>query len=644
MRRLFLSSSLAVFATVLDISAYAQIAECIYDLPEQEANQVDDGMYCAPTQDMIITIGQRIGATFVDQLTSAATVITQDDITARGNAYIADLIRTVPGASVNRSGPAGGLTQIRLRGAEANHVLVLVDGIEVSNPNTGEFDFASLRTEDVLKIEVLRGEQSALWGADAIGGVISITTRAQSADPHYTASFEGGSYNTLEGQISAVIPLQAFGGAALSVNGNVFSTDGYDVSGTQGEDDGAQSQALNIGLNNINLGTLNLSGKFSTAHSLSEFDADTDFNGRLDDTNAVLATDTTQARIAARFKMLGFNHLLSANTNTTTQDTTGTSFQNDTKGTRTQFNWAAETTWQAHSLTLLAESEKESFRNFGGTGAGQNQNRSLTNEALAADYRFNQNGISLSASARQDFNSRFDDAFTWRVGAGYTIAPLKGRVHASYGTGVKNPSMTELFGFFPAFFVGNPDIKPETSKGFDIGYSQEIGTLTLAVDYFRSDLEDEIFTNFGVFPSTVRNRATKSKREGVELEARWVLNSAFNIRASASFLDTTENGVEELRRPDFLASATLNYELLPDTLDFSLSLDHTGSQIDTDFASFSRVTLDAYSLVGLNIRWHMNDIISFNVRGENLLDENYVEVVGFKAQGRAVYAGMSATF
>ncbi|HFB55363.1 MAG TPA: TonB-dependent receptor, partial [Hellea balneolensis] len=639
-----LSSSLTAFAAIFASSADSQIAQCIYDLPKEQANQVDDGMYCAPTQDMIITIGQRIGATFVDQLTSAATIITQDDITSRGNAYIADLIRTVPGASVNRSGPSGSLTQIRLRGSEANHVLVLVDGIEVSNPNTGEFDFSSLRAEDVVKIEILRGEQSALWGADAIGGVISITTRAQSVDPHYKISLEGGSYNTLEGQVSATVPLNVFDGAALSVNGNVFSTDGYDVSGTQGEDDGAQSQSLNVGLNNVNLGALSLNGKFSTTHALSEFDADTDFNGRLDDTSAVLTTDTTNARLAARFKFLGFQHLLSASTNKTTQDTTGTSFRNDTKGTRTQFNWAAETTWQAHSLTLLAESEKESFANFGGIGAGQNQNRSITNEALAADYRFNQNGISLSASARQDFNSRFDDAFTWRVGAGYDIAPLKGRVHASYGTGVKNPSMTELFGFFPAFFVGNPNIKPETSKGFDIGYSQEIGTLTLAVDYFRSDLEDEIFTDFGVFPSTVRNRATKSKREGVELEAKWEPTTSFNMHASASFLDTTENGIKELRRPDFLASATLNYEILPDTLDLSLSLDHTGSQIDTDFATFSRVTLDAYSLVGLNARWHMNDIVTFNVRGENLLDENYVEVVGFKAQGRAVYAGISATF
>jgi vitamin B12 transporter len=141
----------------------------------------------------------------------------------------------------------------------------------------------------------------------------------------------------------------------------------------------------------------------------------------------------------------------------------------------------------------------------------------------------------------------------------------------------------------------------------------------------------------------VRNRTTKSKREGVEFEARWTPSTKINLHASASFLDAKENGIEELRRPEFLASATVNFKPL-DTLDFSVSLDHTGAQIDTDFATFSQVTLDTFSLVGLNIRWHINEIISFNVRGENLLDENYVEVVGFKAQGRAVYAGMSATF
>ena len=129
---------------------------------------------------------------------------------------IRDRLRTLPGIAVNSSGPAGGLTQIRVRGAEANHVLVLIDGVEVANPSSGEFDFSGLRAEDVVRIETLRGEQSALYGSDAIGGVINIITRAGSTKEGWRGSVEAGSRETIEGQISAVIPL---GGAALSING-----------------------------------------------------------------------------------------------------------------------------------------------------------------------------------------------------------------------------------------------------------------------------------------------------------------------------------------------------------------------------------------------------------------------------------------
>jgi len=588
----------------------------------------------------VVVVARRIGGAHLDSLTSPATVLSADEIQSRGNDYISDLLRTVPGASINRSGPAGSLTQLRLRGSEGNQVLVLVDGVEVSNPNTGEFDFASLRSEDVVRMEVLRGEQSALWGSDAVGGVVNIITRAGEIDESYKLSIKGGSFNTFEGQVSAVVPIK---GAALSINGNVFRTDGYDVSGTGGEEDGAESRALNVGLNNVELGGLALSAKYSASYAVSEFDADVDFNGRLDDALSETQTDTQTGRISARFKVAGFENLVNFNLSDTEQNTSGTSFPNDTMGKRTQLNWAAEKSWDVHSLTFLAETEKEQFSNFGGMGAGQNQSESIRNHALAVDYRFKQNAISLSVSGRADFNEKFDNSQTWRVGAGYAFKDIGGRVRASVGAGVKNPSMTELFGFFPAFFVGNPDIKPETSTGYNIGYDQDFGDWNFSADYFRSSLKDEIFTDFGVFPATVRNRATNSKREGLEFEARGAVSETLDIRASVTFLDAEENGVRELRRPQFLASATATWAPI-DPLSFTLSADHMGSQIDTDFATFSRVKLGAFTLVGLNMRYALNDVITLSARGENLLDADYQEVVGYAAQGRGVYAGISADF
>ncbi|NNC38191.1 MAG: TonB-dependent receptor [Acidimicrobiales bacterium] len=601
----------------------------------------------------IITVGQRSGFLKTDEATSPSTLITLDDLENRGSSTVADFLRTVPGASVNRSGPAGSLTQLRLRGAEANQTLVLIDGVEVSNPNTGEFDFASLRSEDVIKIEVLRGEQSALWGSDALGGVINIITSAGTLNaatlPEYQLSVEGGSFNTGEAQVSARIPLgldtnRAFHESILSINGNLFSTDGYDISGSDGDKDGSESRGLNIGLNHVDLAGIEFSAKYSAQHAVNEFDSDTDFNGRLNDIDAESETDIKIALLTGRFELVGFDHTINLSHVSTDQVTSGTSFKNDTAGKRTTLNWVGSQTWDDHTLTLLAETEEESFSNFGGVGGGQNQEQSIRNNALAGDYRFDNDALTLSVSARQDFNDMFDDSLTWRAGVGYNLENLNGRVRGSVGTGVKNPTMTEIFGFFPAFFVGNPDIQPEKSLGYNIGYEQSLfeNDLFISVDYFRSDLENEILTDFSVFPSTVINLESESQREGVEIEGRWNISEYLSGRASVTFLDTEENGVKELRRPEFQASGTLTWDVDPFSL--TLSADHTGSQIDTDFATFSRVELDSFTLLGLNAVYHINDIISVSLRGENLLDENYQEVVGYASQGRGFYAGLRADF
>lgn len=655
MKRLLLSAA----AVALFVSpAYGQTMGDIHTAASEECMKYYDPndhivTTCRPfTGSNIIVTGNRIGVVEKRYSTAPATVLNSGEIKARGNAYVADLLRSIAGVSINRSGPAGGLTQLRLRGTEGNHVLVLVDGIEVSNPNTGEFDFASLRAADVVRVEVLRGEQSALWGSDAIGGVVNIITRSGSYTEGLRMSVEAGSFGTLEGQISGVVPIY-FGedgsvtDGVLSINGNTFTTKGYDVSGLGGEKDGAESRNINIGINDFvfgDFGEIQLSGKFSAGTAIAEFDSDTDFNGRLDNTEAQSETDTMAARITARIEMAGLKNLINLSLSNTEQVTTGTGFQNDTKGKRLQANWAASKSWDFHKLTVLGEIEEESFSNFGGTFGGQNQSNSISNKALAADYRYTKDKITITGSARQDINGRFDDSLTWRAGAGYNFYPLAGRVRASIGTGVKNPTMTELFGFFPGSFIPNPDLIPEKSLGYNIGYDQRIAGFNLSIDYFRSDLEDEIFTVFNPnFTSTVRNRTTKSKREGVELEARGALGDSIDVRASATFLDAKENGVREVRRPEFLASATATWTPT-DALSFTLSADHTGSQIDTDFATFSRVELPAFTLVGLNAQWSVSDIVTLSVRGDNLLDEDYQEVVGYQSQGRGVYAGFSADF
>ena len=648
----------AAIAALLTPSAFGQAAErpylnispCTKYDPENKArneriritgeDEICLSAYVETDSPDVIAIGQIIGSAHVEELTSPTSAITETEIAARGQQHISDLLRSLPGIAVNSSGPAGGLTQIRVRGSEANHVLVLIDGVEVANPSSGEFDFSGLRAEDVVRIETLRGEQSALYGSDAIGGVINIITRASSTQEGWRGSVEAGSRETIEGQISAVIPL---GGAALSINGNAFNTDGYDISGLDGEDDGSQSRSLNLGLNNIELGGLTLSAKYSNSRLETEFDEDSDFDGRLNDTNSETTVQTDTARIDARFDFAGFSHLITGHLVETDTDTQA-GFSTRSNGARQGANWAAEKEFGDSSFTALAEIEREEYSitpNFTEVDAEPDN---LT-YAVAGDYRYNAGPISLTASARYDINDLFQDAVTWRIGGGYAFEDFGGRLRGSIGTGIKNPSLIELFGFFPASnFTGNRDLQPEESLGFSIGYEQEIGDLNLSIDYFRSELEDEITTIFNPdFTSTVINLESDSTRQGVELEARWDISERLSARGSATFLDSEQDDVEEIRRPDFIASGTVTYRPI-DALSLTASLDHNGSQLDTDFGTFQNVTLDAFTLIGLNAAYDVDDHFTLTLRGDNLLDEEYQEVFGFASPGRAVYAGLKANF
>lgn len=589
--------------------------------------------------DEIIASATRIGVLEQKDLTVPSSILTEADIAARGQQYVADLLRALPGIAVSQSGSVGGLTQIRVRGSEANHVLVLIDGIEVANPNSGEFDFSGLRAQDIVKIEVLRGEQSALYGSDAIGGVISIVTRAGETTPQWRANFEGGSRGTGQGQISAVIPV---GDAALSVNGNLFTTEGYDVSGLGGEKDGSKSQSINVGLNAVTVGPVRFDAKYEFSVLNTLFDGDSPFDGRLDNTDDETERTRRAARLDARFVTGAIDHKISGSFNETDTDTVG-GFSSRSIGERTNVSWVAGIDTDVHAVSVLGEVERETYSiqpNF--TEAGAKPENEMA--ALAADYRFTRGDIVLSASARHDINDLFNDATTWRVGAGYGFA-WDGRVRASVGTGVKNPSLIELFGFFPGSnFTGNPDLKPETSIGVSVGYEQSIGNFKGSVDLFYSELEDEIVTRFlpPTFAQTVANLSTTSTRQGIELEASYTVRN-FTLNGAATVLDSEQNDIAEIRRPDVTASASVVWSAT-DTLQLSAHVDHTGSQLDTDFATFSDVTLDAFTLVGARAQYALSDTISLSLRGENLLDEDYQEIVSFASPGRAVYAGLSLDF
>lgn len=592
--------------------------------------------------DTIIVIGGRIPA-LAEDVTSATSLVDEDDIALRGGLTLADTLRSVPGIAVSRSGGAGGLTDLRVRGSEANHVLVLIDGIEASVPLTGGYDFAHAPGFGVERVEVLRGEQSALWGSDAIGGVINIRTAGSTGEEGALAQFEAGSFGTLFAGVRASAQQGRLSGG---VSASHLQTEGIDVSGLGGEKDGYQrffisgSGAVSLAENE----SIQWTARFADFES--EFDSDSDFNGLLDNTNQ--HSSGQQFAIGGRLTLqrFGLRHDFALNT---TRDElanfTDAAFTGETEAARWQAFYQPTLNWQmghaAHQLTGLVEFERESFTSFAGAGAGSNQSPRIENTAAALDYRFVRGPVRLSASVRQDWNDRFEDAATWRIGTAWHFDGIGGRVRASFGEGVKNPGIYELFGFFPGFFTGNPNLTPERSRGWEIGWDQALGEAArLSVTWFEADLEDEIFTDFSISPATARNRATQSHRSGLEFEGEASLTDQLSLSAAATFQQSDENGTPEIRRPEFTGSLAVNWRAPGDRWQAGFAADHTGEQIDTDFGSFTTVTLPAYTLLSARIGWQVSPAAQLYLRGTNLSDEEVVDVFGYASEGRGLFVGL----
>ena len=301
----------------------------------------------------------------------------------------------------------------------------------------------------------------------------------------------------------------------------------------------------------------------------------------------------------------------------------------------------------AHHITIAADWERERYRNTDPSGFAFTGSRNARNIGLVGEYRLSADRFDLSAALRHDINNRFADETTFRVSGGVN-AGSGTRLRASYGSGIKNPGFYQLYGFVDGRFIGNEDLKPEKSTGWEIGVDQRIanGVLVLAATWFDSELEDEIFTTFPApdFIATPANRDADSTREGLELSAKAKIGPQVTLDAAYTWLDSEENGVEEVRRPGNIASAVLTWAAPGDRASASLIVRHNGATDDVAFTdpSFIPVTvrLDDYTLVNFNARFQLNDRVEIFGRAENLFDETYEQVFSFVNQGRSVIGGV----
>ena len=608
------------------------------------------------------------GGVATDKIGTAVSVVTRQDLERQQIRDAADALRSLPGVEVSRTGSISGKTQVRIRGAEGNHTLVLIDGIQANDPNDGEFDFASLLTGDIERIEVIRGAQSGLYGSGAIGGVINIITKSGKGPLTIAVRAETGAFRTTtaSGRIS--------GGndqAWVSLSAQQRRTEGFNISlpGADiytGEKDGStlSNFSAKAGFKLYDDITTELVLR-NTRNRLDRDGFGTSTPGKLaapyDDASKSMIS-LWQAGMNVRWDMLDgkLTHVFKANQswNNNFDDDASFGFRSNNNSTANQYSYAATYRFETpmfvsvrHSLTGLVEKRAETFTPSSDFADGIERKRGLA--GTAGEYRGEiADRLFLQGSIRHDAHDSFGDFNTWRTSASLKLKEIGLRPHTSYGTGVRLPTMFEQFGFIPSFFTPNPGLQPELSQGWDAGAELTLvaGKATVDVTYFRTNLTSKIdgLAAGPGFTLTAKNLPGESLREGIETAGKLRLSNEITVSAAHTYLTAVDStGAQELRRPRNAGRVDVNYAFGQGKGNFNVAAVYNGRVADrTSDINFApvRVTLDDYWVVTAGASYKLQPGLEIYGRVENVLNERYQEVYGYNTPGFAAYAGVRITF
>ena len=602
------------------------------------------------------------------KLGSSVTVLDRDLLEQRQGALLGELLRAVPGLAVSRTGGVGAHTQLRMRGGESNHVLVFVDGVRANDPaQNNEFNIAHLLASGIESVEIIRGPQSSLWGSDALSGAISITTRRGQAGASAEAIAEGGSDSWRRLGAGAAYGTERL---RLRIDASDVETNGDNIARAGDERDGYRNTTVNLGLAYDLADGFGIDANFRYTDATGEFDG-VDFGTGLpaDRDNE---TDARQiyGHLSARLDTLGgrLQHLFAyaltdtGNDNLTENAFAPTGYDLNTTDARVHI-LSYQTSLvlaDGHILTGAYEHQEEDFSQRGPVGFGDpNRDEQLSADSFIVEYSGDiTEGVAVLASVRKDRNSDFQNDTTARLSGAWRIAGGAAKLRAAYGTGVKNPTFTERYGYFTSF-IGNPDLKPEQSRGWEVGIDsgRPHGPVNLSLTWFDEELTDEIngfVFDPATFAFTAANEDGKSRRQGLEIGGRWQPAPGLRLGFAYTWLDAEEENAgigtfeREIRRPEHIASANLNWRFFGERANLNLNLDYIGAQDDIYFPPVppyrELVQLDDFTLLSVAGSYRVAERLTFFARVENALDKNYEEVFGFATPGRAIYAGLRYRF
>ena len=603
-----------------------------------------------------------------DQTASSVTVLTEKDFAQRNATYVSDVLKTVPGVAMGANGGRGAVTSLFLRGANSKHTAVIIDGIRV-NPADTNFDFGGLALSNIEQIEVLRGEQSALWGSDAMGGVVYITTKSGLyKDKEFNVDFDlgAGSHRTRDGSVTLS---GQHHGLYYALHGDSHRTQGISarservfnytsISGAKStnvpatEKDGfhRDNVSMRLGFDDSKKGV-----DFLASHSSQTLHLD---NSAADE---LKFDDNTRTR-ETRYKLSGYfgnaedlfvhkaavSHVKMDADTAQYQSWASAIGKTEYDSKKLNTNYQLDINFDREGEVKQAVSVLADYQNTKYIASAYNfAEKKLTEKSVATEYRlFTESDHSLSVSGRYTDNSLFENAFTARLAGAYRLSQNL-KAHASIGKAIHNPTFIDVYGWGNSTsWAANPNLKPEKSLGGELGLLVESNDKRHSLDttLFARNV-DNFLSAVPVRGSTAYrtiNRDGKTKIKGVEVAYNGKFTEQLSGYANYTYTyiksENDKYGLNYVRRPKHIGNLGLAYQIT-EKLSSDVNVSYVGKRLDSgDFK------MPSYTLANLGVNYKVVDSLTIYANLNNVFNKKYENIVGYGQDGRNVYVGLKGSF
>jgi vitamin B12 transporter len=569
----------------------------------------------------------------VEETTSSVKIINEESIRKMHVEFIPDVLKRVSELNIIQNGGTGKQATVILRGGSSSQTLVMVDGVKVKSTTLGTFDFAGITSDDIERIEIVKGPQSTIYGSEAMAGVINIITKKGSGKTRTEASVEAGAHGTFSPSVTIS---GGSGKLDYRITGSKYFTDGISSAKSGSEKDGYENSSISgkFGFRPDDNVEFEVTGKYY--HDRSELDAfgADDLNYVQEGNHYILSGKGTI------FLLDNWEQIFSLSRVSDSLDFTDP----DTAFNNAEIDTAINTVdWQnnlyvsdEYIFTLGAEYRDEKGENKGVF------DKSVDNKAIYFNSKLKllEDDLIINAGTRYDDHETFGDKTTYRVGGIYNVRKAMLKIKGSYGTGFRAPTLNELFYNDAWGSSGNVNLNPETSSSWEAGIEKTLvkDRAFLTVTYFEQDYENLIEwveSPPGSWQFSPQN-ISKAEVKGIEADINARITDNFRVQSSYTHIDTEDKdtGKRLTRRPDdkFTLSADCSHK--------SLSLAATYIYVGDVYDSSSKRDLDSYSLVNLSGSYTVNDNLKFFVRIDNLLDKDYETAGDFNTPGLSAFGGV----